>query len=164
MVTHTNGFFGQTSVPISEFLSVFLFYCLVGGKTAQDIPGEQLRKRVDRMKYRCMNISIFIFCLFSTPSVVFLRSIPSDRFRNKISAQVSVCMHANVLIRLASAIDEISFFKFFSFSFPFLSIKEQDHPSLSLSLMFSFGMKERRRRQKIICQCFDICATIDKCP
>ncbi len=82
-----------------------------------------------------LNIDIDIFCLFFSPSVGFLRSILADRFRNKISAQVSVCTHANVLIRLASTIDEISFFKFFAFSFPFfLLLKEKDHPSRSLSL------------------------------
>ncbi len=78
---------------------------------------EQLRKIVDRVKYRYIDIYIYTVFFFP-PSVVFPRSILADRFRNKISAQVSICTHANVLTRLASTIDEISFFKFFAFSLP----------------------------------------------
>ncbi len=103
---------------------------------------EQLRKMVDRIKYRYIDIDILSFF---PPSVVFLRSILADRFRNKISAQVSVCTHANVLIRLASTIDEISFFKFFAFSSPFVFLsKEKDHPSLALSLPLCLSIGIRR--------------------
>lgn len=113
-----------------KWIDQCVFYPIVwsAAQTPSYITAKPLRKMIENVKYRYRYLSFSLYAtiestFFLIPSVVFPRSILADRFRNQISAQVSACVraYADVLIRLVSAIDKISSFKFFASSpfFPF---------------------------------------------
>lgn len=131
--------------------SVFFLYIYIcyGWTVAQDKSRKRKTRCIDVWERHIYSVS-FLFFFFIVSVVFLVRSIFADRFRNKISAQVSMYVHANVLIRLASAIDEISFFKFFA-SLSSLSLFQRKK---IIRCAFSFWRK--RENEKIIFQHFDI--------
>jgi hypothetical protein len=146
----------------------FLFYCLFGRKAVSYVTGEQLRKIADRIEYGNVYLySVLLLCRVSSFFVRFLLKESEMRLARK-----HLYAHANVLIRLASAIDKISFFKLFSSSCifsPSLSLRETDHSSLSLPLVFYWNplhylvfcyWNEREKKIEDNLPMFDICAAI----
>lgn len=154
------------SICVSFFLSsscyILLFYCVLfvcdsgfyiyiyicyGWTVAQDKSRKRKTRCIDVWERHIYSVS-FLFFFFIVSVVFLVRSIFADRFRNKISAQVSMYVHANVLIRLASAIDEISFFKFFA-SLSSLSLSKEKYHSLRfLYRVFFFWGRERERTRR----------------